>query len=95
MTGRRTELRTDGYVDSAGTIALPDEMTLVSNLLGHIAEYRETLAYRYLDYTRAGEGLAVELTWRQFGARLRSVGARLQQVTSPGIPGTAKNRAST
>jgi hypothetical protein len=33
MTGRRTELRIDGYVDSVGTIALPDEMTLVSSLL--------------------------------------------------------------
>jgi acyl-CoA synthetase (AMP-forming)/AMP-acid ligase II len=84
MTGRGIELRIGDYVHSAGIIALPDGMTLLSNLLGHIAEYGETPAYRYLDYTRAGEGLAVELTWRQFGVRLRAVAARLQQVTSPG-----------
>jgi hypothetical protein len=39
MTVRGTELRIDGYLDSAGTIALPDGMALASNLLGHIAKY--------------------------------------------------------
>jgi acyl-CoA synthetase (AMP-forming)/AMP-acid ligase II len=84
MTGQGANLRIDDYLDSAGNIVLPDGVTLMSNLPGHIAACGETPAYRYLDYTRAGEGVAVELTWRQLGARLRAVGARLQQVTSPG-----------
>jgi len=84
MTGRETKPRIDDYLDSTGNIALPDEVTLMSNLPGHIAAYGDTPAYRYLDYTRDDEGLAVELTWSQLGARLRAVGARLQQVTSPG-----------
>ena len=84
MTGRETRPRIDDYFDSAGNIALPDGVTLMSNLPGHIAECGDMPAYRYLDYTRDDQGLAVELTWSQLGARLRAVGARLQQVTSPG-----------
>jgi acyl-CoA synthetase (AMP-forming)/AMP-acid ligase II len=84
MTPRETNPRIDDYLDSAGNGVLPDGTTLMSNLSQHIAAYGETPAFRYLDYTRADDGVAVELTWRQFGARLRAVGARLQQVTSPG-----------
>jgi acyl-CoA synthetase (AMP-forming)/AMP-acid ligase II len=84
MTRRETNPRIDDYVDSAGNGELPDGTTLMSNLSQHIAAYGETPAFRYLDYARADDGVAVELTWRQFGARLRAVGARLQQVTSPG-----------
>ncbi|MDT5241806.1 MAG: hypothetical protein QOD97_4004 [Mycobacterium sp.] len=84
MTGRETKPRIDDYLNSAGNIALPEDMTLMSNLSEHIAAYGETPAYRYLDYTRVDEGAAIELTWGQLGARLRAVGARLRQVTSPG-----------
>jgi acyl-CoA synthetase (AMP-forming)/AMP-acid ligase II len=84
MTGQETKPWIDDYVDSTGSITLPDGVTLMSNLPGHIAAHGDTPAYRYLDYTRDNEGLAVELTWRQLGSRLRAVGARLQQVTSPG-----------
>jgi acyl-CoA synthetase (AMP-forming)/AMP-acid ligase II len=84
MTGRGTALRVDDYLDSAGNIALPDGLTLMSHLQGHIGALGETPAYRYLDYTLDRDGLAVELTWTQLGAKLRAVGARLQQVTQPG-----------
>ena len=79
-----TRPRLDDYFDSTGNIALPDGVTLMSNVPEHIAACGDMPAYRYLDYTRDDDGLAVELTWSQLGARLRAVGARLQQVTSPG-----------
>jgi hypothetical protein len=37
MTGRETKPRTDDYLDSTGNIMLPDGVTLISNLPGHIA----------------------------------------------------------
>jgi acyl-CoA synthetase (AMP-forming)/AMP-acid ligase II len=84
MTGQGTKLRIDDYLDSAGNIALPDGVTLMSHLARHIEAFGDAPAYRYLDYTRHDAGLAVEMTWGQLGARLRAVGARLQQVTAPG-----------
>lgn len=84
MTPRETNPRIDHYLHSAGNGVLPDGTTLMSNLSQHIAAYGETPAYRYLDYAGVDEEAVIELTWRQFGARLRAVGARLQQVTSPG-----------
>ncbi|ORV14781.1 fatty acyl-AMP ligase [Mycobacterium celatum] len=70
--------------DTAGNIVLPDGITLPSCLDETVAENGDAPAYRYMDYTRDRDGVAAELTWNQLGAKLRAVGARLQQVTRPG-----------
>ena len=41
-------------------------------------------AYRYLDYSRAVDGQALEVTWTQLGVRLHAIGARVQQAASRG-----------
>jgi acyl-CoA synthetase (AMP-forming)/AMP-acid ligase II len=81
---RQQRIDFEDCFDTAGEIALPDGVTLASCLDRSVAELGDGLAYRYLDYTRDGDGLAVDLTWNQLGARLRAVGARLQQATGPG-----------
>jgi acyl-CoA synthetase (AMP-forming)/AMP-acid ligase II len=76
------EMKLEDYLDSEGNIAIPEGVTLTSYLDRNVAQLGETPSYRYLDYDH--DGGAVELTWTQLGARLRAVGARLQQVTRPG-----------
>src|ERR1700722_9111668 len=80
--GNRPEL-TD-YLDADGGIVLPEGVSLVTFLDRHIADIGDAIAYRYLDYTQHPDGKAINLTWSQLAARLHAVGARLQQVTSPG-----------
>ncbi|MFG1785016.1 long-chain-fatty-acid--AMP ligase FadD32 [Rhodococcus oryzae] len=74
----------DDYVDDAGNIRLMPGSTLVDHVEQHTRENADELAYRYIDYSREREGEVHELTWTQFGNRLRAVAARLQQVTEPG-----------
>ena len=59
-------------------------LTLVDYVEQHSRVNADELAYRYIDYSRERDGEAQELTWQQFGVRLRAVAARLQQVTKPG-----------
>lgn len=72
----------DDHLDADGHIALPAGVTLTSYLARNVAALGDAPAYRYLDY--ANDGVPVELTWSRLGARLRAVGARLQQVTGAG-----------
>jgi fatty acid CoA ligase FadD32 len=44
----------------------------------------DQLAYRFLDFSTERDGVAKDISWAEFGARNRAVGARLQQVTEPG-----------
>ncbi|MDW5612830.1 AMP-binding protein [Mycolicibacterium vanbaalenii] len=74
-------LRLDDYLDREGNIAIPAGVTLTGFLDRNVAELGDAPAYRYLDFDR---DCTVELSWTQLGTRLRAVGARLQQVTSPG-----------
>jgi len=74
----------DDFVDETGRIRIREGLTLVRHVEENVAENGDALAYRYIDYSREREGEVHELTWAQFGARLRAVGARLQQVTTPG-----------
>ncbi|WP_327094578.1 long-chain-fatty-acid--AMP ligase FadD32 [Nocardia vinacea] len=74
----------DDYLDETGNIRIPDDHTLVDHVEKHTRNDANTLAYRYIDYSRERDGEAQELTWREFGIRLRAVAARLQQVTNPG-----------
>jgi len=78
------ELTVENYLDSAGNIALPEGHTLMTSLHRNIAELGDSVSYRYLDYTRGNSAVAVELTWTELGARIRAIGARLQQLSRPG-----------
>lgn len=72
------------YLDDAGGITLPDDATLGKFLRHNVATLGETPAYRFVDYTADLHGVAITLTWREFGTRVRAVAARLQQVSKPG-----------
>nr|WP_157079972.1 long-chain-fatty-acid--AMP ligase FadD32 [Skermania piniformis] len=74
----------DDYLDEAGNIRIPEGRTLVDHVEKHTREEGDTLAYRYIDYSRERDGEYKDLTWDQFGRRLRAVAARLQQVTELG-----------
>jgi fatty-acyl-CoA synthase len=77
-------LQIEDCLDADGGIALPPDATLISLIDRNIANVGDSVAYRYLDYSRAVDGHAVEVTWTQFGIRLRAIGARVQQVASRG-----------
>ncbi|WP_186627547.1 long-chain-fatty-acid--AMP ligase FadD32 [Rhodococcus sp. BP22] len=74
----------DEYIDENGHIVIGEGKTLVRHVEVNVAKNADTLAYRFMDYSTERDGEAHELTWAQFGRRLRAVAARLQQVTSPG-----------
>lgn len=74
----------EDVLDTAGNIALPAGVTLISLIERNIANVGETVAYRYLDYTRSETGHAHELTWTQLGIRMRAIGAEVQRFTSRG-----------
>ncbi len=74
----------DDYLDEKGNIFIPEGRTLVDHVEKHTRNDANDLAYRYIDYSRERDGEVHELTWVQFGLRLRAVAARLQQVTKPG-----------
>jgi acyl-CoA synthetase (AMP-forming)/AMP-acid ligase II len=78
------EIKIEDHLDDFGNIALPDGATLTSYLARNIATLGDSPAYRYLDYTLDRDGVAVELSWNQLGARTRAVAARLQQLTARG-----------
>jgi fatty acid CoA ligase FadD32 len=73
----------EDYLDEQGNIKIRGDSTLIDFVDMHSAAKGDELAYRYIDYSRERDGEYLELTWRQFGIRLRAVAARLQQVTSP------------
>ncbi|WP_245401979.1 long-chain-fatty-acid--AMP ligase FadD32 [Nocardia albiluteola] len=73
----------DDYLDEQGNIKIRGDSTLIDFVDMHSAANGDELAYRYIDYSRERDGEYLELTWRQFGIRLRAVAARLQQVTKP------------
>ncbi|RMI34211.1 long-chain-fatty-acid--AMP ligase FadD32 [Nocardia stercoris] len=74
----------DEYLDDTGNIYIPEGHTLVDYVEKHTRNDANTLAYRYIDYSRERDGEYKDLTWQEFGIRLRAVAARLQQVTKPG-----------
>ncbi|GAB2651181.1 long-chain-fatty-acid--AMP ligase FadD32 [Nocardia goodfellowii] len=74
----------DDYLDEHGNIKILGDKTLIDFVDKHSAENGDALAYRYIDYSRERDGEYQDLTWREFGVRLRAVAARLQQVTQPG-----------
>jgi fatty acid CoA ligase FadD32 len=59
-----------------------------TNLVRHVEKWAKVrgdrLAYRFLDFSTERDGIARDISWADFSARNRAVGARLQQVTQPG-----------
>jgi fatty acid CoA ligase FadD32 len=67
-----------------GKIRFPDNASLVRTVERWAALRGDRVAYRFLDYAVERDGEVREISWADFGARNRAVGARLQQVTQPG-----------
>jgi fatty acid CoA ligase FadD32 len=67
-----------------GQIRFPDNTDLVRHLERWARVRGDKLAYRFLDFSTERDGVARDMSWADFGARNRAVGARLQQVTQPG-----------
>lgn len=72
------------FLDEDGQLHFTEDATLVDYVERNVREQADTLAYRFMDYSRERDGEAHDLTWAQFGKRLRAVAARLQQVTKHG-----------
>jgi fatty-acyl-CoA synthase len=71
-------LNIDDCVDADGEIALPPGTTLVSLIDRNVANVGNTVAYRFLDFSRS-ESAAEEITWAQLDIRMRAIAARIQQ----------------
>jgi fatty acid CoA ligase FadD32 len=72
------------FIDKNGQIKFPDNTDLVRHVEKWARVRGDQLAYRFLDFSTEREGVAKDISWAEFGARNRAVGARLQQVTQPG-----------
>jgi fatty acid CoA ligase FadD32 len=72
------------FIDKNGQIKFPDNTDLVRHVEKWARVRGDQLAYRFLDFSTERDGVAKDISWAEFGARNRAVGARLQQVTQPG-----------
>jgi len=75
-------LKIEDCVDSHGEIALPPGTTLVSLIDRNVANVGDTVAYRFLDFSRSAapsEGDKLEITWAQLDVRMRAIAAVIQQ----------------
>jgi fatty-acyl-CoA synthase len=77
-------LQIEDCLDAEGGVALPSGVTLISLIDRNVANVGNAVAYRYLDYSRAVDGQAAEVTWTQFGVRLQAIGAHVQQAAGRG-----------
>ncbi|MBV8863458.1 MAG: AMP-binding protein [Mycobacterium sp.] len=67
-----------------GRIKFPDNTNVVRHVEKWAKVRGDRLAYRFLDYSTERDGVIRDISWSEFGARNRALGARLQQVTKPG-----------
>jgi fatty acid CoA ligase FadD32 len=72
------------FIDKNGRIRFPENTDLVRHTEKWVKVRGDQLAYRFLDFSTERDGVARDISWAEFGARNRAVGARLQQVTQPG-----------
>ena len=72
------------FIDKNGRIRFPENTDLVRHVEKWAKVRGNQLAYRFLDFSTERDGVARDISWADFGARNRAVGARLQQVTQPG-----------
>lgn len=77
-------LQIDECLDAEGGVEVPPGVTLISLIERNIANVGDSVAYRYLDFTRSEAGQPTEITWTQLGRRLEAVGARIQQIAGRG-----------
>ncbi|MGB8405318.1 MAG: fatty acyl-AMP ligase [Mycobacterium sp.] len=77
-------IRIEECFDTAGQVMLPPGTTLISLIDRNVANVPDTVAYRYLDYSRAPAGQVLELTWAQLGTRVTAIAAAVQSITSRG-----------
>jgi len=77
-------LQIEDCLDAQGEVVLPADATLISLIERNVANVGDAVAFRYLDHSRAADGQAVEVTWTEFGARLRAIGAHVQRVAERG-----------
>jgi acyl-CoA synthetase (AMP-forming)/AMP-acid ligase II len=67
-----------------GRIVLPEGATLTSNFDRNRAQFGDSPAYRFIDYSQEQDGRVVQLSWNELWSHVCAIGARLQQVTKPG-----------
>ncbi|SPM29898.1 long-chain-fatty-acid--AMP ligase FadD32 [Mycobacterium terramassiliense] len=67
-----------------GKIRFPDNTDLVRHVEKWAKVRGDKLAYRFVDFSTERDGEYRDISWAEFSARNRAVGARLQQVTQPG-----------
>src|SRR5271156_4940479 len=72
------------FIDKNGRIRFPENTDLVRHIEKWAKVRGDQLAYRFLDFSIERDGVAKDISWSEFGARNRAVGARLQQVPRPG-----------
>ena len=67
-----------------GRIKFPENTNLVRHVEKWAKVRGDKLAYRFVDFSTERDGEYRDISWSDFSARNRAVGARLQQVTEPG-----------
>lgn len=77
-------LQIEDCLDADGGIVLPPGVTLISLIDRNIANVGDSVAYRYLDFTRSDAGEPTEITWTQLGVRIAAIGAHIQQLAPRG-----------
>lgn len=77
-------LQIEDCLDADGNIVLPPDTTLISLIDRNIKHVSDTIAYRFLSYSGSDEGHADEITWAEFGIRLRAVAACVQEFAGAG-----------
>ena len=77
-------LQIEECLDTNGGVVVPPGVTLISLIERNIANVGDSVAYRYLDFTRSEAGQPTEITWTRLGLRLEAIGARVQQIAGHG-----------
>ena len=72
------------YVLADGTIVVPDGVTLTSFFDRNRLAFGDSPSYRFIDYAKDPDGRVVDMSWNELWVQVRAIGARLQQITSPG-----------
>ncbi|MBO0864752.1 MAG: AMP-binding protein [Mycobacterium sp.] len=72
------------YVLADGTIVVPDGVTLTSFFDRNRLAFGDSPSYRFIDYAKDPDGRVVDMSWNELCVQVRAIGARLQQITSPG-----------
>jgi fatty acid CoA ligase FadD32 len=67
-----------------GRIKFPENTNLVRHVEKWAKVRGDRLAYRFVDFSTERDGEYRDISWSDFSARNRAVGARVQQVTEPG-----------